>query len=86
LYGVAYRLAQKARTQRSRQRRCESQVTVEKSTADSLDELSVREAQTIVDEDFARLPEKYRAPLVLCCLEGRTTVPAVYYRGPFASS
>lgn len=72
LHGVAYRLALKARTQRVRQRRRESQAAVEHHTDDPLAELSVREAQTIVDEELARLPEKYRAPLLLCCLQGRT--------------
>ncbi len=72
LYGVAYRLAQKARVQRSQQQKSESRLTVEQCTNDPLAELTVREAQAIVDEELACLPEKYRAPLVLCCLEGKT--------------
>jgi len=72
LHGVAYRLALKARTQLAQQRMRESQSAVEKHSADPLAELSVREAQAIVDEELARLPEKWRAPLVLCCLEGKT--------------
>jgi RNA polymerase sigma factor (sigma-70 family) len=72
LHGVASRLALKARTQLARQRKHEGQAAVEKHVEDPLAELTVREAQAILDEELARLPEKYRAPLVLCCLEGQT--------------
>jgi RNA polymerase sigma factor (sigma-70 family) len=72
LHGVALRLALKARTQFARQRMHEGQAAVEKYADDPLADLTVREAQAILDEELARLPEKYRAPLVLCCLEDRT--------------
>jgi RNA polymerase sigma factor (sigma-70 family) len=85
LHGVAYRLALKARTQGARQRMHESQTAVEKYVNDPLAELTVREAQAIVDEELARLPEKYRAPLVLCCLEGRTRDEAARQLGWSAS-
>src|SRR5262249_13439058 len=66
-YGVAYRVASRVRASR----RAEA---VESDPADSahsaLDELTVREAEAALHEELARLPEKYRAPLVLCCLEG----------------
>ncbi|HLN32515.1 MAG TPA: sigma-70 family RNA polymerase sigma factor [Gemmataceae bacterium] len=69
LYEVAYRLAQKARVEAAR-RSARSARVPERPAPDPLAEITGRELQTALDEELARLPVKYRAPLVLCCLEG----------------
>jgi RNA polymerase sigma factor (sigma-70 family) len=69
LYGVAARTAAKARTTRARRQARERAAAVP-TTNDPLAELTVREAQSVIDEELARLPGKYRGPLILCCLEG----------------
>ncbi|HZT79861.1 MAG TPA: sigma-70 family RNA polymerase sigma factor [Gemmataceae bacterium] len=71
LYGVAYRLALRARSDAARRRAREARAALP-PVADPLAELTVREAQGAFDEELARLPERLRAPLVLCCLEGLT--------------
>jgi RNA polymerase sigma factor (sigma-70 family) len=68
LYGVATRTAAKARTARARQEVRERAAAL--TSTDPLAELTVREAQGIIDEELARLPQKFRSPLILCCLEG----------------
>jgi RNA polymerase sigma factor (sigma-70 family) len=70
LFGVAHRLALKAR-QQTRRLPSEDRTPMRHST-DPLDELTVREAQAVLDEELSRLPERERGPLVLCYLEGMT--------------
>src|SRR5262245_11067816 len=68
LYGVAYRTAINAR--RSRSRRRETQRPPEGHAREPALQAGLRELQAILDDEVNRLPEKYRAPFVLCCLEG----------------
>jgi RNA polymerase sigma factor (sigma-70 family) len=73
LHGVARRVALKARTAESRRRRHETRAAVPAcGGGDLLDALSARELLALLDEEVTRLPEAYRAPVVLCGLEGRS--------------
>jgi RNA polymerase sigma factor (sigma-70 family) len=73
LHGVACRVALQARTAGAR-RRARAAPAPEGASAgprlDPLAELTAREALAIVDDEVRRLPNTYRLPVVLCCLEG----------------
>jgi RNA polymerase sigma factor (sigma-70 family) len=71
LFGVARRLAWRAR-QQGQSRRKREELVRERPPGDVLAELTVREAQAVLDEELARLSERERAPLVLCYLQGLT--------------
>jgi RNA polymerase sigma factor (sigma-70 family) len=71
LHQTAYRLALKTRTATARRLRREDQ-TAQITVADPLEELTVREARTILAEELRRLPASYREPLLLCLYEGAT--------------
>jgi RNA polymerase sigma factor (sigma-70 family) len=71
LHGVAYRLARKAQAAAAR-RALREQPPSELRLADPLVETIYRELQQVLDVELQGLPAKYRAPLVLCYLEGRT--------------
>jgi RNA polymerase sigma factor (sigma-70 family) len=75
LYGVAYRTALKARTQRARRRALEKQVAElpERAPDVSAEGAELREA---LGEEVRRLPEKYRLPVLLCYLQGATLTEA----------
>ena len=73
LYGVAWRVASRARTETARRRveegravRARSERTETEGSAEN------RELHAVLDEEINRLPEKYRRPIVLCYLEGLT--------------
>jgi RNA polymerase sigma factor (sigma-70 family) len=71
LYGVAYRVAVRARDAAASRRRRERRAPAP-PPADPAAEVTWRELGAVLDEELRRLPDRYRAPLVLCFLEGKT--------------
>jgi len=70
LYSVAYRTAQRARASASRFRGGDmSQVEAAQVSPADDDHLDVR---PLLHEEISRLPDRYRTPIVLCHLEGKT--------------
>src|SRR5262249_12568024 len=66
-----YRLALRARAAAARQPRQPPQ-EIPMSVNEDSDALTLQELRTALDEELNRLPERYRAPVVLCYLEDRT--------------
>jgi RNA polymerase sigma factor (sigma-70 family) len=71
LHGVAYRTALKARSLSARRRRHEGRA-VAMTECPSDRETAIRELRPLLDAELERLPSKYREPLVLCYLEGKS--------------
>jgi RNA polymerase sigma factor (sigma-70 family) len=76
LHGVAFRLARRARSEEGRRRAAErrkAEIMHQQPTPDDgLDPLGYTELHEEVD----RLPEKYRKPIILCYMQGRTQAQA----------
>jgi RNA polymerase sigma factor (sigma-70 family) len=75
LYGVASRIARKARVSVSKRQMHEKQVrflpSLQAPPSPESDDVAL-----VLDEELARLPQKYRVALVLCYLEGKTNEEA----------
>jgi RNA polymerase sigma factor (sigma-70 family) len=71
LHGVALRIAGKMKREAARRKRRERSApsTPVRTPAE---EVTWAEVQTAVDEELQRLPERYRAVLILCYLDGKT--------------
>ena len=71
LYGVAYRIALRAKKTRDHRQRREYPISFQAEDRRSSD-LVWRELQAHLDSEVQNLPTRLRAPFVLCCLEGRS--------------
>jgi RNA polymerase sigma factor (sigma-70 family) len=71
LHGVAVRVALRARSQLARRHRQEP-VALEFPAASPVGEWTDPDLGEVLDQELNQLPSKYRSPLVLCYLEGRT--------------
>jgi len=71
LFQVAYHMALRVEARSRRRKSHERQVEDMPSPA-SAPEAAWSDVRPILDEELSRLPEKYRAPMVLCYLEGKT--------------
>lgn len=72
LYGVACRVAARARADAGRRRMLERYLVERARVEPARDDRSGAEPMPEVLEELERLPERYRAPIVLCYLEGRS--------------
>jgi RNA polymerase sigma factor (sigma-70 family) len=71
LYGVAQRIALRARARGTARRRREREAGNMRA-ARTVDGISCEELHLALTEAIGSLPEKYRAPIVLCYLEGQS--------------
>jgi RNA polymerase sigma factor (sigma-70 family) len=71
LYKVGYRVSLAANTRAARERSCPDLAAVE-----ARPEAGDAELRRLLDEEVNRLPDRYRVPFVLCCVEGRTIAEA----------
>jgi RNA polymerase sigma factor (sigma-70 family) len=84
LYAVARQTA--IRSRKARRRRDQFQVQTgpamdQAPGGENSEEAEWRELRPVLDEELGRLPEKYRAPVVLCYLEGRSNTEAAEQLG-----
>jgi RNA polymerase sigma factor (sigma-70 family) len=70
LHGVAYRAA--ANLKREVSRRTAHEVPAVDVPPVEPTDITWREVRTVLDEELRGLPERFRAPLLLCYLEGKT--------------
>jgi RNA polymerase sigma factor (sigma-70 family) len=73
LYTVACRIARKLRSSgRRRDRVSPPDLPDLPGSPDPDSDLDRQELRSVLDEELGRLPEKYRVPIVLCYLEGKS--------------
>lgn len=69
LYGVALRTSRRAKTLTARRRSREAAAA---ANLRLFDDPPADDLRPVIDQELARLPEKYRAPVLLCDLGGRS--------------
>jgi RNA polymerase sigma factor (sigma-70 family) len=77
LYGVAYRTALAAKRAAARRRAKERQAPPKEPPRDD----PGHELRQLIEQELSRLPDKYRSPILLCELEGKTLKEAAHHLG-----
>ena len=80
LYGVAYRIARKAKAGKERRPVSQSELP-DVPAPEGSPEWAGRDLAPVVDEEVSRLPAVYRQPFILCYLEGKTNEQAARQLG-----
>jgi RNA polymerase sigma factor (sigma-70 family) len=80
LYGVAQRLARQARLAEASRTRREMRAAQDRENRGAGEPAWV-ELSRVLDEELKRLPERFRAPLLLCYLESQTQDEAAKHLG-----
>jgi RNA polymerase sigma factor (sigma-70 family) len=80
LHGVAYRIALRLKRSTHTRQAHEKHAAVHKQVAVPAD-LASRELQAALNEEVQRLPQAFRAPFVLCCLDSKTREEAAHELG-----
>jgi RNA polymerase sigma factor (sigma-70 family) len=81
LHEVAYHLALRARENKARRQKSENEVRSMTPREEPAQEVCQRELRSLLDEELRQLPAKYREPLILCYLEGKTNEQAAHQLG-----
>lgn len=79
LYGVAYRIAIRARMMNARRRNKEGELGMARSETNHTP--TWNDLEPLLDQEVTRLPKKYQVPLVLCELEGKSRKDAARLLG-----
>jgi RNA polymerase sigma factor (sigma-70 family) len=80
LYGVAYRIASKVKCTASRRQAHERQV-VDMPQLETASPAQWEELRPLLDQELSRLPAKYRMPIILRYLQGKTNEEAAREMG-----
>src|SRR5262249_24945463 len=80
LYAVACRVANRARADARRRHAALRLLRAPRAQAPA-EGSAAEEMRPVLDEELERLPDKYRAPLVLCYLQGKTNEQAARVLG-----
>jgi RNA polymerase sigma factor (sigma-70 family) len=72
LFGAAHRIAVRVRANAVRRRQCEAEAGRLALGSQPPPDLSWREAVEALHEELDRLPDRYRLPLLLCYLQGKS--------------
>ncbi len=70
LFAVAHRMAVRCRADNTRRRTREAEAARRQRTTAEPPDLSWREAAAVLHDELNALPDKYRLPLLLCCVHG----------------